>query len=85
MQGKISKMIIFGICVLMTTGSFAKNNHNHNQMWMCETNATSSTNAADKSADESMSKQGKSAKDAFYYAYKHCRDCTKITCTMETK
>lgn len=82
MQGLISKIVIFTVCVLMATGSFAKGGK---QMWMCETNASASTNMSDKNADQAMSKMGKSAKDAFYYAYKHCRDCTKITCTMETK
>jgi len=57
--------------------------HHHNPMWMCETNASNADNDADKKND--MSKKGMSAKDAFNYAYKHCHDCTKITCTQESK
>lgn len=50
--------------------------------WICETNASSSTNAADQKADEMM-KKGMPGKAAFDMAMKHCRDCDKITCTMQ--
>ncbi|STX28406.1 Uncharacterised protein [Legionella beliardensis] len=50
--------------------------------WMCTTNASSSDVAADKSADDKMANQKMSAKEAFEFASKHCRDCTKITCEV---
>ena len=53
--------------------------------WMCETNASSSNVPADQKADDEMKNKMKSAKDAFTFAVKHCRDCTKITCTVENK
>lgn len=48
--------------------------------WICTTNATSSSMAADKEADDQMAKTSGSAADSFAYATKYCRDCTKITC-----
>lgn len=50
--------------------------------WTCETNASAAMTDADKMADEKMAKMMMSAKMAFEYAMKHCRDCSKITCTM---
>lgn len=90
MYGKtLRNLLIFISCVLLASVSFANSNHkdkgkNYKKyMWICETNASSSSNSSDKTADENMSKHARSAKDAFEYALKHCRDCTKITCTMQ--
>lgn len=61
-----------------------ENNHNaKKKLWICETNASSSSNTNEKVADNHMEKKAKSAKDAFEFALKHCRDCTKITCSVE--
>ncbi len=51
--------------------------------WTCTTNASSSSVDADKNADNEMSEKAKSASDAFAFASKHCRDCTKITCESD--
>lgn len=48
--------------------------------WSCTTNASSSSVAADKAADDQMAQSTKSAADAFAFATQNCRDCTKITC-----
>lgn len=53
-------------------------------MWTCKTNASSATSSStEEHADNNMEKHGKNAKQAFAFAYKHCRDCTKITCSKE--
>lgn len=60
------------------------NNKNSRLLWVCETNASSASSEADKRNDENM-KKAKSVKAAFDFAMQHCRDCTKITCSMENK
>ncbi len=52
--------------------------------WTCTTNASSSDVEADKVADKDMSESVKSAEDAFSFAAKNCRDCTKITCEAKS-
>lgn len=90
MKGMLVKLFIVGLSTFAFTVAYAKD-HNKNdhmknkKMWMCETNASSSDKAADKKADDKMKKGMKSAKSAFDFAYAHCRDCTKITCTTETE
>lgn len=54
-----------------------------NSKWSCETNASSASNEADTKADQSM-KDYKAGKEAFDFAMKHCRDCTKITCSIQS-
>ncbi|MHB1948107.1 MAG: hypothetical protein ACYCQI_08345 [Gammaproteobacteria bacterium] len=75
--------IIF--CLLAANNLVFATTHMKNQMWTCQTNASSSSNAADQKADDEMSKKARSAKDAFSFALKHCRDCTKITCDVSNK
>lgn len=60
-----------------TTGTSLSSN------WTCETNASSSSVATDVAADEEMDDVKKSAADAFAFAAKNCRDCTKITCEYD--
>ena len=84
----LTNVIFFAASILLlsfTNIANAKHHQEKHGMWVCETNASSSANQADKNADDTMSKHGKSAKDAFNFAFKHCRDCTKITCTQENK
>jgi|GEM_PF-3725922 len=50
--------------------------------WTCTTNASSSSVTTDVAADKEMSETSKSAADAFAFAAKNCRDCTKITCSV---
>lgn len=61
----------------------AMNKHMKKAQWVCETNASTSSNPADQKADDMM-KKAMSGKDAFAFAMKHCRDCNKITCSMQT-
>lgn len=89
MKGLLIKgMLICFSVALITTANAGNNNNNTmtnhmSKKWICETNASSSSNESDKMADETMSKSPKKGKEAFDFAMKHCRDCTKITCTVE--
>lgn len=48
--------------------------------WTCSTNASSSAITAEQDADKQMANTPRSAAEAYAFASKHCRDCTKITC-----
>jgi len=86
MKGFFSKAFVLTLGVILSTGVFAHKNHQDNsKMWTCETNASSASSDADKKADDMMSKKAMSGKDAFSFALKHCRDCNKITCSVESK
>lgn len=74
---------IFMISIGMSTSVFANLKMNNAHKWVCQTNASSSSNDKDKKADEMM-KTAKSGKEAFKFAMEHCRDCTKITCELQT-
>ncbi len=52
--------------------------------WICTTNASSSSLEADKAADNQMANSAKSSTDAFAFASANCRDCTKITCEVQS-
>lgn len=55
-------------------------------MWLCTTNASSATSgSSDDQADKSMANTAMSGDAAFSAALKNCRDCTKITCELQTK
>lgn len=89
MKGLLLKSIILGLLSmgLVTNVSANKDNNKAKKpgvhlKWLCETNASAASTEDEKNADEKMSTKAKSAKDAFSYAYKNCRDCTKITCTV---
>lgn len=56
-----------------------------NGQWVCTTNASSASNDVDKKADKKMANNQGSAAEAFAFAAKHCRDCTKITCEFKNK
>lgn len=84
----IYKIFCLAIClasslVLANPSDHAMNKKTMKNQWVCETNASSSSNAADQKADDTM-KKARSGKDAFDFAMKHCRDCTKITCNLQT-
>jgi len=53
--------------------------------WICTTNASTSSVHSDKKADDKMAKTEESAASAFAFASAHCRDCTKITCEVQSK
>ncbi|STY28538.1 Uncharacterised protein [Legionella wadsworthii] len=67
-----------------TTG--AQSNTTNAGMWICTTNASSpdSGSAADQ-ADKTMAKNAANGNSAFDFALKNCRDCTKITCELQTQ
>lgn len=79
---KITAMLIgVGLSALAFTSIAATTSLDNN--WTCKTNASSSSVASDKEADKQMSESAKSAGEAFAYAAKNCRDCTKITCEAQ--
>lgn len=80
----IFNLLVGSVLILGTTGVIAADTKTSlDKNWVCSTNASSSSVAADTSADEQMENSAKSAADAFAFASQNCRDCTKITC--ETK
>ena len=76
--GLIGTGLILGSAV-----AFAANGTDVTSNWICTTNASSSELAADKAADEQMKTGAAAASDAFSFAQKNCRDCTKITCEVQ--
>ncbi|KTD17847.1 hypothetical protein [Legionella jordanis] len=86
----ILNLVAAGLLVV-SAGAFASSSDNNtsntnatsmDSNWICTTNASSSSVAADQQADQDMKNQAKSASDAFNFAAQHCRDCTKITCEV---
>lgn len=58
----------------------------HTGMWICTTNASSPTSGSpDEQADQTMAKNADAGNSAFDFALKNCRDCTKITCELQTE
>lgn len=53
--------------------------------WICTTNASSSAVNSSKAADDKMAKTQASVVHAFTFAKANCRDCTKITCEVQSK
>lgn len=85
MKGLIINSSI-SICLLLLTSSVFAKEMSQKHLWVCETNAsaTSSTSTSDVKANDMM-KKGKSARSAFDFALNHCKDCTTITCTLQTQ
>ena len=91
MKGFVFKNLVVASIIVFaaTTGVVtAKSSHpaNHiskHEKWTCKTNASSSSQASDKKADDEMTK-AKNAKSAFTFAFNHCRDCSEITCSADT-
>ncbi len=78
---KTIKLIASSCLFLFAAAGFsAENSQTTGSNWTCSTNASRASSAAEKQADDNMSQQARSAKDAFNYAVQNCRDCTKITC-----
>ncbi|MGC1182417.1 hypothetical protein [Legionella sp.] len=83
----ILNLIVTSIFVITASTSMAASEaktglHSH---WTCTTNASSSSAHSDKKADDEMAKNKASAASAFAFASSHCRDCTKITCEVQSK
>jgi hypothetical protein len=81
----ILNLIIGGVFTLAATTSMAATMTSMDANWMCTTNASSATTDADKAADDKMANTASSGADAFAFASKNCRDCTKITCEAQSK
>ncbi|KTD57038.1 hypothetical protein Lsan_2660 [Legionella santicrucis] len=59
---------------------------NNPGMWICTTNASSATSGSpEEQADKTMANNATNGNSAFDFALKNCRDCTKITCELQTK
>ena len=55
-------------------------------MWICTTNASSApSGSSEEQADKTMGGNAAIGGSVFEFALKHCRDCTKITCELQTK
>jgi len=70
------KKLVLAILVLSSSTVFAASQTDVTKNWICTTNASSSSVAAEKAADEQMSKTQNSAAASFDFAEKNCRDCT---------
>ncbi len=93
----ILNLLITGVFVIATSTAIAatdtKTTENKTKetktqtdgKWICTTNASSSDVAEDKNADTKMEKTGQKGNGAFEFALKHCRDCNKITCELQTE
>ena len=77
---KITSLLVGTGLAFMVSASFAAGPTSMDTSWSCTTNASSSSVAAEKSADDQMANTTKSATEAYAFAAKNCRDCTKITC-----
>ncbi len=81
---KITSLLIGTGLSFMVSAAFASTTA-LDANWSCTTNASSSSVAAEKAADDQMANGSKSAADAFAFAAKNCRDCTKITCESKAE
>ncbi|BCA94680.1 hypothetical protein TUM19329_10410 [Legionella antarctica] len=70
--------------ILGSAGIFAVSATDVTTNWICTTNASSSEVAADQAADEKMKTNKTSASEAFSFAQQNCRDCTSITCEVQS-
>jgi hypothetical protein len=80
---KIMTILVSAGLAFMFSMSFAVTTTSVDANWTCTTNASSSADAAEKAADDQMANTTKSCADAFAFAEKNCRDCTKITCEVK--
>jgi hypothetical protein len=84
MKSISSLLIAASLTIIASTSFAAETATDLKSNWTCTTNASSSDSSTDKSADNQMSDKAKSASEAFDFASKNCRDCTKITCETNT-
>jgi len=78
-------LIVAGVLVLTASTGIAATKTGLHSHWICTTNASSSSVDTDKKADDKLAKTEASAASAFASATAHCRDCTKITCAVQSK
>lgn len=79
---KISSMLMGVGLAFVFSASFANSTTSLDSNWRCTTNASTSSVASEKAADEQMANNKTSAANAFAMAQKNCRDCNKITCEL---
>lgn len=82
---RIINLVVAGVFVISASTGIAATKTGLNSQWICTTNASSSSVDSDKMADENMAKTEASAASAFATATANCRDCTKITCEVQSK
>lgn len=85
---KIIQLTIAGLFFTAVSTSMAETTASKTNLdtnWICTTNASSSSIDAEKATDAKMQKATSSAVDAFSFASSNCRDCTKITCSVQSK
>jgi hypothetical protein len=78
-------LVVAGVFVITASTSMAAAKTGLHSHWICTTNASSSSVKSDKAADDKMAKTAGSAAKAFAFAAENCRDCTKITCEVQSK
>ena len=84
MKGILNLIVAWIFVITASTGMAATKTGLHSH-WICTTNASSSSVDSDKKTDDKMAKTEESAAAAFATATAHCRDCTKITCEVQSK
>lgn len=70
--------------ILVSASSFALTKTDMDSKWICTTNASTSEVASEIEADKHMSMTASSATKAYSAAVENCRDCTKITCEVQS-
>ncbi|MFA5959909.1 MAG: hypothetical protein WC785_05285 [Tatlockia sp.] len=81
----ITNIIVASFFVISASTSMATTKTDLRSHWICTTNASNSSVDADKAADDKMAKTTRSVANALAFASANCRDCTKITCEVQTK
>lgn len=80
---KMLSIVFFSTLALTSVTAFAEGTTSMGENWICTTNASSSTVDTEIAADKKMADEASSAADAYAFAASHCRDCTKITCSVK--
>jgi hypothetical protein len=83
MKNTLLSLIGSGL-ILLSASTFAASKTEMNDKWMCTTNASTSEVASEIAADKQMSTTSMSAAKAYLFAVENCRDCTKITCEVQS-
>ena len=76
------KFTVGALFIAASQIGFAAGQTDLTKNWTCTTNASSSSVATEKAADDKMADNKVSIQNAFGFAASNCRDCTKITCEV---
>ena len=82
-QLTVASLLVTVVSTSMAAASDQKTNLDAN--WICTTNASSSSIDSEKATDAKMATAASSAVDAYAFASSNCRDCTEITCKVQSK